>query len=147
MAAVFCAALPLCSCGGDNVAKKAEEMLEQAKGEFGSGHYEEALSTIDSLRKDYPTAVEARKAALKLYQEVELKRSQLSIEQADKALQKIEAEYNRMKATVDGLKEKGEATAAQLTAVTKMRMLRDSLRTVFDVQCAKARYIKNRMGE
>ena len=50
-----------------------------------------------------------------------------------------------MRQQVEALKATGEATAAQLTQLTRMRMLRDSLQTVFDVECAKIRYIKKKM--
>ena len=63
----------------------------------------------------------------------------------DGALQEAERRYQAMRQQVEALKATGEATAAQLTQLTRMRMLRDSLQTVFDVECAKIRYIKKKM--
>lgn len=52
-----------------------------------------------------------------------------------------------MKKTVEDLKSKGIATAEQLKQLTLTRVKRDSLKTVFDVECAKIKYINKRMKE
>ena len=39
------------------------------------------------------------------------------------------------------------ATAEELTALTRKRMLRDSLQTQFDVLCAKIKYIHKRQKQ
>lgn len=69
------------------------------------------------------------------------------MENTDRALQKIESEYEQMKKTVEDLKSKGMATAEQLRNLTLTRVKRDSLKTVFDVECAKIKYINKRMKE
>ena len=127
--------------------KKAGELLEEAKTEFNSGDFTKALAAIDSLRKNCPEAIEARKQALRLYQEIELKRAQLNVVGADTVLQRIEREYQDMKKTVDSLRSKSAATVEQLRAVNLLRVKRDSLKTVFDVECAKIKYIKKKMEE
>lgn len=149
MTAIFAliAMLLLASCGGNSIDKKAGELLNEAQAEFESGEYTKAISTIDSLRKKFPKAIEARKKALSLYQQVELKRAELRVQDADTVLQRVEQEYQKMKATVDGLKSKGSATVDQLRNVNLLRVKRDSLKTVFDVECAKIKYIKKRMEE
>lgn len=149
MTAIFAliAMLLLASCGGNSIDKKAGELLNEAQAEFESGEYTKAISTIDSLRKKFPKAIEARKKALSLYQQVELKRAELRVQDADTVLQRVEQEYQKMKATVDGLKSKGAATVDQLRNVNLLRVKRDSLKTVFDVECAKIKYIKKRMEE
>lgn len=141
------AMLFLASCGENAIEKQAGEMLEKAQTEFKSGDYAKAVSTIDSLRKKFPKAIEARKQALKLYQEVELKRAELQVQNADTVLQRVEREYQELKSTVDQLRSKGEATAEQLRSVNLMRVKRDSLKTIFDVECAKIKYIKKKMQE
>lgn len=146
-ALALCAMLVLAGCGENAVEKQARELLEQAKTEFNGGDYAKALATIDSLRKNCPEAIEARKQALRLYQEVELKRAQLTVEGVDTVLQRVEREYQDMKKTVDALREKSAATVEQLRAVNLMRVKRDSLQTVFDVECAKIKYIKKKMEE
>ena len=149
LTAVFaaCAMLSLTACGDNALEKKAETLLEQARSEFEHGDYRKATATIDSLRKSCPKAIEARKKALKLYQEVELKRARLNVESTDTILQRVEREYQELKKKVDALKEKGAATAEQLREVTLMRVKRDSLKTVFDVECAKIKYIYKKMKE
>ena len=146
-ALALCAMLVLTGCGENAMEKQARELLEQAKTEFKGGDYAKALATIDSLRKNCPEAIEARKQALRLYQEVELKRAQLTVEGVDTVLQRVEREYQDMKKTVDALREKSAATVEQLRAVNLMRVKRDSLQTVFDVECAKIKYIKKKMEE
>lgn len=149
MTAIFAliAMLLLASCGGNSIDKKAGELLNEAQAEFEGGEYTKAISTIDSLRKKFPKAIEARKKALSLYQQVELKRAELRVQDADTVLQRVEQEYQKMKATVDGLKSKGAATVDQLRSVNLLRVKRDSLKTIFDVECAKIKYIKKRMEE
>lgn len=137
----------LASCGENPIEKQAGEMLEKAQTEFKGGDYAKAIATIDSLRKKFPKAIEARKQALKLYQEVELKRAELQVQNADTVLQRVEKEYQELKSTVDQLRSKGEATAEQLRNVNLMRVKRDSLKTIFDVECAKIKYIKKKMEE
>lgn len=135
------------SCGGNSAEKQAEEWLTRARELSDKGEYTKALAAIDSLRKDFPEAVNARREGLKLYQQTSLKAAQKVVEQADRALQAANNEYAKMQANVAALKAKGAATAEQLTALTLLRMKRDSLRTVFDVECAKIKYIHKKMAE
>ena len=139
--------LVLASCGGNAIEKKAGELLEQAQQLFDKGDYMKATAAIDSLRKNFPEAIETRKKALKLYQQAELKRAQGIVERADTALQRVEREYEEMKKTVNGLRSKGAATVEQLRSVNLLRVKRDSLKTVFDVECAKIKYIRKKMEE
>ena len=135
------------ACGGADPEKEAQTWLNRAQTMADKGDFDNAMAAIDSLRKKCPEAKEARKVALKLYQQVNLKAAQKTVEEADKALQTVNAEYEKMRATVNELKAKGVATGEQFTNLTLMRMKRDSLRTVFDVECAKIKYIKTKMKE
>ena len=146
-ALALCAALGLAGCGGNAVEKKAGALLEQAQQLYDKGDYVKAAATIDSLRKNFPEAIETRKKALRLYQESELKRAQGIVERADTALQRVEREYGALKTEVEKLREKGAATVEQLRSVNLLRVKRDSLKTVFDVECAKIKYIKKKMEE
>ena len=78
---------------------------------------------------------------------MELKRAELTVEGTDTVLQRVEREYQELKKTVDGLRAKSLATEDQLRKVNKLRVYRDSLKTVFDVECAKIKYIKKKMEE
>lgn len=144
---IFCASVLCAGCAEDAAKKKAEEILRQAKTQFDSGRYDKALIAIDSLRKTCPEAVDARKAALRMYQEIELKRAQAGVETADKAIRIAESRYEEMKRTVEELREKGELTAGHLSSLTRMKLRLDSLKTVFDVECAKIKYIRKKISE
>lgn len=146
-ALAVCAALAVTGCGGSAADRQAGELLEQAQTMFEQGKYNEALAAIDSLRKSCPEAIEARKKALRLYQEVELKRAEMTVAGTDTVLQRVEREYQELKTTVDALRAKSLATEEQLRKVNLMRVYRDSLKTVFDVECAKIKYIKKKMEE
>ncbi|MCD8289975.1 MAG: hypothetical protein LUC91_00550 [Prevotella sp.] len=134
------------SCG-NNPEKKAKKILDEAQTEFDSGEYVKALKSIDSLRINYPKAIETRKSALKLYQKIELKRAQDAVEVADKALQQANREYNAVKNHVDSLRNTGKLTIEELRSVNLMKAKCDSLQNVFDVECAKIKYIKVKIGE
>lgn len=141
----LCATMMLCACQDGGNDEKAMALLAQATGHLEKKQYAECLQLIDSLRKTYPKAIAARKEALALYQQAQLQRAQQHVALTDGALQDAERRYQAMRHQVEALKATGEATAAQLTQLTRMRMLRDSLQTVFDVECAKIRYIKKKM--
>ena len=141
----LCAALLFSACQDGSDDEKAMALVMEATRHLEKQQYAACLQLIDSLRSAYPKAIEARKAALALYQRAELQRAEQHVAQTDGALQEAERRYGAMKQQVEALKAAGEATAEQLTQLTRMRMLRDSLKTVFDVECAKIRYIKKKM--
>ncbi len=144
---VFVAAITFHSCSDNSMEKQAQHYLQEAKKHADKGEFDQALANIDSLRKNCRQDIKAREAALKLYQSTELKRAQQTVQQVDAKLQQINSEYNKMSSTVSSLKKQGIATAQQLEAFTKMRILRDSLQTAFDTECAKVRFIKQKMSE
>lgn len=141
------AILTLTACGEDKATKAAKAILEQAQQEYTSKRYDKALHLIDSLRKTYPQAIEARKAALKLFQDVSLTQAQEDLERTDIRLQKVKAEYDKMKNEAEHAKQALQATATQLQAVTLKKMELDSLQVRFDMQCAKIKYIHKKQKE
>lgn len=140
-------ALVLAACGEDKATKATKAILEQAQLEYTNKHYDKALHLIDSLRKTYPQAIEARKTALKLFQDVSLTQAQEDLERTDQQIQKVKAEYNRMKAEADRAKRALQATTTQLQAVTLKKIELDSLQVRFDMQCAKIKYIHKKQKE
>ena len=122
-------------------------MLTKANTQFEQGQYDRALITIDSLRKVYPSAIETRKQALRLQQDIELKRSQEELALVDSALQAVKHDYEYQKQKVEKDKRELRATPEELTMLTKTRVRRDSLQTRFDVLCAKIRYIHKKQKE
>ena len=140
------AVIALTSCQ-DNNQQAAVQMLEKADQLFREQQYDRALIVIDSLRKVYPTAVETRKQALRLQQDIELKRSQEELAIVDSMLEVVKHDYVYQKQKVEKDKQELRATPEELTMLTKTRVKRDSLQTRFDVLCAKIRYIHKKQKE
>ncbi len=131
----------------DNRQQQAEQLLQQAEEQFGASDYQAALSTIDSLRKVYPNAINTRKKALKLYQDIELKKAQEELAVTDSVLQAIQHDLDYQTAKVEKDKAALRATAEELTMLTRTRMKRDSLRTQCETLGAKIRYIHKKQKE
>ena len=141
---LLAAMLVACS---DEKQKAAEQMLQKAGQQFEQKQYDRALITIDSLRKVYPGAIETRKQALILQQNIELKRSQEELAVVDSLLQVMKSDYETLKQKVEKDKQELRATPEELTMLTKTRVRRDSLQTRFEVLCAKIRYIHKKQKE
>jgi hypothetical protein len=95
----------------------------------------------------YPGAIETRKQALILQQNIELKRSQEELAVVDSLLQVVKSDYETLKQKVEKDKQELKATPEELTMLTKTRVRRDSLQTRFEVLCAKIRYIHKKQKE
>ena len=137
----------LISCGENSVQKQAEEMLTKAGTCYEQGRYDEALTVIDSLRKVFPNAIDTRKKALKLYQDIELKKAQEELRMTDSLLQAVNHDYAYQQEKVERDKAALRATPEELTMLTLTRMKRDSLRTQYEVLGAKIRYIHKKQKE
>ena len=135
------------SCGGSDAQQAAENMLEQAEKYFSEGSYDRAKIAIDSLRKVYPGAVETRKKALKLFQNISLKEAQEDLAVTDSALQAVTLDYKYIKDKVDRDKAELTDTAEELESLTRTKMKLDSLKVRFDMQCAKIKYIHKKQKE
>ena len=131
----------------DSRQQAAEAMLQQANTHFEQGRYDRALIVIDSLRKVYPGAIETRKQALRLQQDIELKRSQEQLAVVDSALQVVIHDYEHLRQKVEKDKQELRATPEELTMLTRTRMRRDSLQTLFEALCGKIRYIHKKQKE
>ena len=142
----FVAALMLAACG-DNAKQEAQKLLMEAQTHFEQGDLDAASKDIDSLRKTYPTIVEARKGALKLHQEIELKAAQDEMARTDSLLQAANQELEALQAQVDEHKKALKATPEELTLLTRTRMKRDSSRTQFETLGMKIRYIHQKQKE
>ena len=135
------------SCSGRDKQEEAEELLRQANERFEKGDYADALSRIDSLRRIYPNAIDTRKKALKLYQDIELKQAQQELAATDSLLQQVSHNYDYQKIKVEKDKAELRATPEELTMFTQTRIKRDSLRTRCEVLGAKIRYIHKKQTE
>lgn len=134
----------MAACGGNSAQQDAEEMLKQANFDYEHGHYDMALAAIDSLRKIYPNAIEVRRKALALYQNISLRQAQEDLELTDSLLKEAKSDYEFVKNEVGKRRDELRATAEELETVTLMKIKVDSLQTRYDVQCAKIRYIHKR---
>lgn len=142
---VFVATI-LTACGND-AQRQAEDLLREASERIEQGAFTEARAAIDSLRRTYPELVEVRRKALRLHQELELKRAQISLASTDSLLQIANREYEALQTKVEQDKAALRATPEELTLLTKTRIWRDSLRTQFEVLGAKIRYIRQKQKE
>ena len=127
--------------------EQATLLVQQAATCCEEGRLMEARVLIDSLRRTYPDVVEARKAALKLHQDVELKIAQQELARTDSLLILANRELEARQQQVDAHKADLKATAEELTLLTKTRMHRDSIRTQFEALGMKIRYIRKKQKE
>lgn len=112
--------------------QKAERMLAQIDSLYEKGQYKEALDSIVSLRSTYPSAINIRKKALRIWQNASLKIAQKDVAQTDLQLQEtlrmIESETDLRKANM-------------------LRMRRDSLQARYDAMCGVVKMIHMRQKE
>jgi len=143
---IIAAVLFLTGCG-NNEKEQAAQLIETARTHFQQGALDAARADIDSLRKQFPNVVEARKAALKLHQEIELKAAQNELAVTDSLLQIANQELDALQKQVDQHKKALKATPEELTRLTMTRIRRDSIRTQFETLGAKIRYIRQKQKE
>ena len=141
------AAVVMTACSSNDAQKSAEGMLKKAEKYFSEGSYDRAKIAIDSLRKVYPGAVETRKKALKLFQDISLKEAQEDLALTDSIMQKVGLDYKYIKDKVEKDKAELRATPDELELLTRTKMKLDSLKVRFDMQCAKIKYIHKKQKE
>lgn len=112
--------------------QKAERMLAQIDSLYEKGQYKEVLDSIVSLRTTYPSAINTRKKALRIWQNASLKIAQKDVAQTDVLLQEtlrmIESETDLRKANM-------------------LRMRRDSLQARYEAMCGVVKMIHMRQKE
>ena len=81
----------------EDVEKKADEKLQQARQAYEAGRYNEAKMQIDSIKILYPKAFDARRAGIYLMQDVELAEQQKTLAYLDSLLQIRQAELEDQK--------------------------------------------------
>lgn len=136
----------LASCG-NREKEQVAQLLSEARAHFEEGALDAARADIDSLKKAFPNIVEARKGALKLHQEIELKAAQDELAKTDSLLQIANKELEALQKEVDNHKAALKATSEELTRLTRTRIWRDSIRTQFETLGAKIRYIHQKQEE
>ncbi len=125
--------LVLLACHGNKSdEEKAVPLLSKIESLYREGHYQAALDSIVQLREKYPTAINARKKALVIWQDASLKKAQDDIAKTDSALQATTSQYNEAKTFHDK---------------NLLRVKRDSLQTRYDALCGTVRIIHKRQQE
>ena len=143
---IIAAVLLLAGCGS-NEKEQAAQLLEEARMQYEQGNLDAARAGIDSLRQRFPNIVEARKGALKLHQEIELKAAQNELAATDSLLQIANQQLETLQKEVDQHKKALKATPEELTRLTTTRIWHDSIRTQFETLGAKIRYIRQKQKE
>lgn len=87
--------MALLSCNSDE--KKAGELLRRAETSFTAGDYSQAKLQIDSIRTLYPKAFDARKAGIKLMQQVDLQEQQKTLVYLDSVMTAKQASLDSIK--------------------------------------------------
>ena len=122
----------LTACQQKHENDGANALLAEIETLYETGQYRTALDSIESLRRRFPTSVEARRKGLRLWQEASLKMAQADIAVTDSALQ---------------------ATTAQMQAeqrIYERNMLgvkKDSLQARYEALIGVVRMIRKRMSD
>ena len=91
--------------------------------------------------------INRRKAALVEHQDTELKKAQQALWETDSLLQIANQQLAAMTTEVEAHKQALKATPEELTALTQLRMKRDSIRTQYEALGLKIRYIRKKQSE
>ncbi|WP_028902192.1 hypothetical protein [Prevotella sp. P6B4] len=91
--------------------------------------------------------INRRKAALVEKQETELKKAQDELWRTDSLLQIANKELETMTQEVEAHKKELKATPEELTALTRLRVKRDSIQTQYEALGLKIRYIHKKQSE
>jgi hypothetical protein len=143
----FILVLLFTACVSNDADKNAEVLYRKAEQNFHEADFDKARANLDDIKRRYPNAIETRKKAIVLRQNLELKNAQMKLAVVDSALHATNLiyKYIRSKAEVD--KDKGVATREELSEVITTRIKRDSLQVKFDLLCGQIRYIHKKQKE
>ena len=111
---------------------KAKPLLDKIDSLYKSGNYRATLDSIVQLREHYPQAIEARKTALRLWQNASLKLAQADVASTDIKLQEM----------TEALK-----TETNLYRRNMMTVKRDSLQARYEAMCGVVRMIHLRQKQ
>ena len=89
--------------------------------------------------------INRRKAALIEHQQTELKKAEAELWKTDSVLQIVNKEFETMTQQVEEHKKALKATEEELTALTMLRVKRDSIQTQYEALGLKIRYIRKKM--
>ncbi len=120
-----------CKTAQEASEEEAHLMLHQARELLADGHFNAARDTIFALRKQYPTALETRRAAILTLDSVELLETRDSLRRYELSLQAAREGFKLMQPRVNG--KTNELYYQQQRRVFEMEQH-------FDELCAKAKF-------
>lgn len=143
----FCVTFSTVLLTGCEKNPEAKQLLKEIQADYEAGNYQRVIYSIDSMRHYYPDAVEERREALEFHQEASLKMAQANLAEVDSALQAAIRQFDEMKPQVEAHRKACTATKEELQQFNELRAYRDSLQGVFNLECAKIKYIHKRQKE
>jgi outer membrane protein assembly factor BamD (BamD/ComL family) len=111
---------------------KASALISQIESLYEKGEYKTTLDSIESLRSQFPRAINSRKRALVIWQNASLKMAQVDIAQTDSALQ----------TTIHQMNKEGNIYKRNMLGVK-----RDSLKARYEAMCGVVRMIHMRQKQ
>lgn len=112
--------------------QKADECMQRIDSLYAQGKYSETLDSIVALRDHYPTALEARRKALVVWQNASLKMAQADVAKTDILLQQATAQL---------------ADSLDRLTYNRLRVRRDSLQARYEAMCGVVRMIHVRQKQ
>lgn len=106
-----------------------------------------AATTIIGCSNDGKKMVERRKESRAEFLDSLLTEAQRKLQKTDSALQVEEAIYNDMAQAAKKHRNELTATKEELEAVNKKRVLVDSLKTQFEIDCNRVKYIHKKQKQ
>lgn len=120
-----------CKTSEDVAEQQASQMLDEARVLLADGHFSAARDTILSLRRQYPTALQTRRAAIVTLDSVELLETRDSLLLYEARLQAAREGFKKMQPRVNG--HTNELYYQQQRRVFEMEQH-------FDELCAKVKF-------
>ncbi len=93
---IFALAALLCASCGEDVERKAQALLSEARIANEAQEYDKARLLLDSIKSTYPKAFKTRREALKLSREVEYGQQSRSVRFYDEQLDTLTAQRDKM---------------------------------------------------
>jgi len=106
-----------------------------------------AAAMLTACGGDPKKMVERRKASRAEFLDSLLKEAQAKLQKTDSTLQAETAAYDEMKKAVEQHRKALTATKEELEALNRKRVRVDSLKTQFEVDCGRIKYIHKKQKE
>ena len=120
-----------CKTAEDATEDSASTMLDEARQLLADKHYAAARDTILSLRRQHPTALDVRRAAILTLDSVELMETRDSLQRFEDSLNTIREHFKTMQPRLNG--QTNEAYYIEQRRIYDMQ-------NHFDELCAKAKF-------